>query len=172
MAGDRDAMVAFCERTYPRLVGALALHCGDPLMAEELAQEALLRACRRWSHVSGLESPGGWAYRVGVNLANSTFRRRRIRAQVEQRLRTEHRSHRDPDAGTAVAVRESLSELTDKQRQAVVLRFYLGHTAVEAAELMGSTPGAVRTLTHRALRVLRDEFDIDVVADEEVRDVS
>lgn len=67
---ERAEMEAFCADAFPRLVGALALHTGDLHLAEELAQEALLRACRKWSHVGRLESPGGWAYRVGVNLAS------------------------------------------------------------------------------------------------------
>lgn len=48
MTGVPEDLAAFCEREYPRLVGTLSLYCGDVLLAEELAQEALARACSRW----------------------------------------------------------------------------------------------------------------------------
>lgn len=49
--GDEEdaALAAFCHREYARLVGALTLYCGDGDVAQELAQEALVRACERWS---------------------------------------------------------------------------------------------------------------------------
>jgi RNA polymerase sigma-70 factor (ECF subfamily) len=60
----------------PRLVGALALHCGDRGTAEELAQEALARAWQRWTQVQQMQNPSAWIYRVAFNLATSWFRRR------------------------------------------------------------------------------------------------
>ena len=71
----------FCAAAWPRLVAAVSYHCGDVHVAEELVQEALVRACRRWSRVSGMASPEGWAYRVAVNLATSRWRRQ----QAERR---------------------------------------------------------------------------------------
>ena len=40
---DRVELRAYCETMWPKLVGGLALHCGDRMVAEELAQEALVR---------------------------------------------------------------------------------------------------------------------------------
>jgi hypothetical protein len=54
---DRDALEALCRREHPRLVRSLALYTGDALLAEELAQDALLAACRRWSEVQRMDSP-------------------------------------------------------------------------------------------------------------------
>lgn len=65
------AQERFCAAAWPRLVAAMSHYCGDVHVAEELVQEALVRACRRWAHVSKLSSPEGWTYRVAVNLANS-----------------------------------------------------------------------------------------------------
>lgn len=171
---DRAQMEAFCADAFPRLVGALALHTGDVYLAEELAQEALLRACRRWSTVGQMESPGGWAYRVGVNLASNVFRRRRAARRAHERLTgqqspVDRKHERLPDE---LIVRNALAGLTAPQRQAVILRFYFGLSSPQVAQVTGSTPGAVRALTHRALAALREqlgpEFD---VLDEEAADV-
>ncbi len=66
----------FCHEAWPRLVAALTNQFGDRWLAEDLAQEALVRACERWSSVRRLDSPIGWTFRVGVNLSRSSLRRR------------------------------------------------------------------------------------------------
>lgn len=77
MAGSgREELEKFCGQAYPELVAALTHQFGDRWLAEELAQEALVRACGRWDRVAGLASPVGWTFRVGVNLRRSRLRRR------------------------------------------------------------------------------------------------
>lgn len=176
MPDERSEMEAFCAATFPKLVGALSLHTGDRDLAEELAQEALLRACRRWSKVRQLESPGGWAYRVGVNLASNHFRRLRSARRARSRL---HRSgHTEASAAgdvvDSMVVRQALQELTEPQRQAVVLRYYLDLSVRQTADVIGSSPGAVRGLTHRAIKVLRghDGLDFSVPSRKGSADVS
>lgn len=169
--GTTDDMERFCASAYPQLVGALAHHFGDATLAEDLAQDALVRACDRWETVGDLESPVGWAYRVGVNLGNSWFRRRAAERRARARHGPTDQLHRDRDVADRLAVAEALQQLTRQQREAVVLRHFLGLSTHEAAEVMGSTPGAVRGLTHRASHVLRDVLDV-TVSIEEVSDVS
>lgn len=171
---EHGSQEAFCREAYPRLVRALDLYCGDHHVAEELAQEALLRACRRWGHVSGLQSPVGWCYRVGVNLARSQFRRRRVEARARNHLRGQARtSERTPAEAvdTALQVRAALDELTPRQREAVVLRYFLDLDMYETAELLDTTAGAVRASCHRALAALRELLDVEEPRDVEVSDV-
>lgn len=156
MSGDEE-FDRFCVDAWPRLVAALTLYCGDVHVAEEIAQEALLRAYQRWPTVAALESPGGWAYRVGINLANSLVRRK----QAESRARRRLANDRPPTLAapeTDMSVRQALATLPARTRAAVVLRYYVGFDAVETAAVLGSTPGAVRALTHRALRQLREQL--------------
>lgn len=164
---------AFCESVRPRLVAALAHYCGDVDLAEELAQDALLKACRRWSTVRETSSPLGWCYRVGVNAANSWFRRQAAERRAKRRLRPPPAFDEGGGHTDRLAVRAALQHLTGEQRAVVILRFYLGLSPTEIAAEKNSTPGAVRALTHRALKVLRAELDIDAATlDEEVRDGS
>lgn len=166
-----DDLRRFCEAEYPRLVAALDLHVGDVHVAEELAQEALVRAAKRWSRVSRLESPGGWTHRVAMNLATSWWRRR----QAEWRANRRTGGAPEPaelDVASRQAVRDAVAALPAKQRTALILRYYLDLPAAEAAERMGSTPGAVRALTKRAVATLRDELGPQAVEIEEVGDVA
>lgn len=157
MAGP-EGLTAFCHREYPRLVGALDLYVGDLHVAEELAQEALARASQRWVKVSQLESPGGWTHHVAMNLANSWFRRRAAERRARARLGSAVEIHEDPDTADRHAVRAAVSALPERQRTVLIMRYYLDLSAPEVAGRLGTTPGAVRALTKRAVAQLRDEL--------------
>jgi RNA polymerase sigma factor (sigma-70 family) len=159
-------LTAFVRREHPRLVRAADLLLDDRAVAEEVAQEALLRAASRWEHVSGLAAPGGWVHRVAINLATSQLRRRRAERRARERLagREDPPSPGDPD--TAMAVRESLRALPERQRRVLVLRHVLGWTAVEIADLDGGSADAVRQQLRRARGALRDALGIDLDEEE------
>lgn len=172
LAGETDGLEAFCQRTYPKLVGALDLYLGDVHVAEELAQEALVRAAKRWSRVRGLDSPGGWAYRVAMNLAKSWFRRRRAEARAYARIGVTDDA--EPDLGADVSdrssVRAAVGSLPEAQRAAVVCRYYLGMSGPEAAQALGISHDAVRARTKRAIATLREELGREVFDAEEAHD--
>ncbi len=156
-----DDFDAFCAAAHPQLVRALAHHFGDRYLAEELAQEALVRAGEKWARVRTLASPVGWAFRVGCNLGTSVMRRRGAeRRALRRRERVaQQRIHHDPDTPDRLAVTEALDVLTDAERRAVVARHFLGLTPSEAAEALGTSAGSVRVLTHRGLAKLREALD-------------
>jgi len=155
------ALVAFYRREWPRLVGAVHLYCGDLEVAEEAAQEALVRACRDWPKVSRMRSPSAWTYRVAVNLANAHYRRRRSADRARTRLEPLDAAE---DAGQAdrLAVRAALLKLSHRQRAAVVLRFYLGYSLAEVAAGVGVPVGTAKSLIHRALKALRADLSLDL----------
>lgn len=170
MSAPQD-LAAFCRQEYPKLVGALDLYVGDVYVAEELAQEALVRASQRWSRVSQLDSPGGWTYRVAINLANSWFRRRAAERRARERIGPLE-AHRDPDGAEGESVRRAVAALPERQRTALVLRYYLDLSAAEVAQRLGTTPGAVRASTKRAVAYLRDELRPEIASLEEDDDVT
>jgi len=158
----RQELEEFCSAAYPRLVRALALHCGDRHLAEDLAQEALIRACRHWRRVRTLQSPIGWAYRAGANLSTSQARRRAAEDRALRRVADQQgREWGLRDLDLTMDVADALSQLSDSHRAVVLLRYQLGLSATEAAETLNSTPAAVRALTHRALVALRVHLDFD-----------
>ena len=170
MVEQRAVLEQFCHDTYPALVGALSLTVHDRFLAEELAQEALLRACQRWSYVQDLQSPAGWCYRVAVNLGRNVLRRRGAERRANARLHAAAPNVLAPDPVDRVAVQRALAGLTRKQRNAVVLRFYVGLSAEETGATLGLSAVAVRGLTYRALGVLegllRDEAEPVEVRDD------
>lgn len=162
-------LTAFVAREHPRLVRAVDLLLDDRAVAEEIAQEALLRAATRWERVSTLTSPGGWVHRVAVNLATSQLRRRRLERRARARLERGDVST-TPDTAGALAVRDALQQLPARQRRILVLRHVLEWTASEISDLDGSSADAVRQQLRRAREMLRDRLGVDVT-EEETTDV-
>ena len=163
-------LAAFCREEHPRLVGALSLYCGDRDVAEELAQEAVLRAVDRWSKVRVMDAPRAWLHRVGVNLVHSWFRRRQAERRATHRLGRGDDHQPDADRADVVAVRELVAGLPRRQRACIVWRFYLGWPVADVAATLGVSDQAVAALTQRALKALRAELGEDRVPElEEAR---
>ncbi len=159
---------AFCEANKSRLVGLLTLQCGDPHVAEELAQDTLVRVCVRWRSVERMGNPEAWMFRVAINLANSYYRRKAAERKAKSRLDVPT-YHRDPDVANAVAIREALAELPKRQRAVLILRFYADLSTRDVADALGMPEGTVKTLSHRAIKTLR--ANITPVALREVTNV-
>lgn len=159
-----DGPEEFCHAVRGRLVGALTLATGQRAVAEELAQEALVRAWQRWDRVSRLDAPEAWAVRVGLNLATSWHRRRLAEWRANRRTGTAELAA-DDDRAVAVAVREAVSALPERQRAVIVARFFLGYDVAATAEMLGCAEGTVKSSTHQAIARLRT---LGLVEDEEV----
>jgi RNA polymerase sigma factor (sigma-70 family) len=144
---------SFCSEIRAGLVGALALYCGDRSVAEELAQEALVRTWERWDRI---ETPRAFTYHIAFNLARSSLRRRGSERRAKARLQSGARTVAEPqDSATAVALRQAVRALPDRQRAAIVARFYADMTVAEAAVAMGCAHGTVKALTSQAIANLR-----------------
>lgn len=155
-----------CDRIRGRLVGALTLATGDRGVAEELAQEALVRTWQRWDDVRTMTAPDAWTFRVGLNLASSWRRRRAAEWRANRRRGADREGHADPDGADVAAVRRAVAALPPRQRAVVVARFYLGHDVAGTAALLGCAEGTVKSATSHALANLRRAGLVD--DDEEV----
>lgn len=151
---------AFLVGEYPRLLGTLGLYVGDEALAEELVQEALAQALVAWDRVEAASSPGAYLHRIAMNIANSYFRRRRVAARARRRMGAEV-SHRDPDVAAVVSVQEAIAGLPRRQRQIILLRYQSDLTLQETADVLGMTIGAVKSLSHRATKTLRELLSSD-----------
>lgn len=136
---------------HPKLLAALTWVSGDPDLAREATDEAFARALDRWVRVRMMGSPGGWLYRVGLNIV----RKRSRRAADERRVvstfwRPEHVAE---PAGEIWAI---VQDLPPRQRVAVVLRYLLDLREREVAEIMGVSPGtAASTLAAARSRLAK-----------------
>jgi RNA polymerase sigma-70 factor (ECF subfamily) len=157
---DESAIREFLAMRYPRLVAALALMSGSRPAAEDAVQEALARAWERGERGEHIESPEAWVRTVAVNLMRSAFRRIRAERRAREELGSTMLS---PFAGTArsddrVDVGRALAALPRRQREATILRYYLGLSVEEIAGTLGVSGGATKTTLSRARRALADSL--------------
>lgn len=155
---------AFCRDVWPRLAASLAFYCHDRAVGEELAQEALTRAWARWNHVAAMESPEAWVYRVALNLARSQFRRSRAERRALQRSTVAHIA--PSDAADAIAVRQAVAELPERQRAALILRYFADLPVASVAEILDCAQGTVKSLTSQGIDRLRESFRVEELSGE------
>ncbi len=149
-----DDLDGFCRNQWPRLVGSLSLYLGRRDVAEELAQETLVRVCQRWRTVRSADSPAAWAHRVAFNLAKSHLRREATWRRVRSRAIEPARIVSAGDVAR-VATRDALQSLPAAQRQALVLRYFADLSVRDVAALMRCPENTVKIHTRRALERLR-----------------
>jgi RNA polymerase sigma-70 factor (sigma-E family) len=139
------------------LVRLAVLLVGDRASAEDIVQDAFLGLYRRWDRLPDTSAPLAYV-RVSVLNGCRTALRRRSRARSVGNL-----TERPADSAEAVAllseeqraVAGALRRLPERQREALVLRYYLDLSEAEIAAVMGISRGTVKSATSRALATVR-----------------
>lgn len=130
------------------------LMCHDWHLADDLTGITLAKLYRHWSRVRGLEHLDAYVRKILVRAWLDE--RRRPWRREDAREEVPDGALLDPsdllDGGSALAL---LAGLTPRRRAAVVLRFYFDLSVEQTAELLGCSPGTVRSLTARGLETAR-----------------
>jgi RNA polymerase sigma-70 factor (sigma-E family) len=150
----------FATAAWPGLLRYGHLLTGDRASAEDLVQTALLRTALRWGSIRS-DDPTAYVKtamaRLQVNRATRLLRRERVVDVVPER----------PAAGDAVAqvdersaMWQALATLPRRQRAVLVLRYYEQLSEREIAEVLGVSPGTVKSTASKALASLRSRVDV------------
>jgi len=132
---------------------------GDRALAEDLVQDAFVRLVGRLRHLR--EPNAFWAYlrRTVVNLATSHFRHRRVERAYLERLAAVPEAHANGNQELDESMHQVLLGLPQRQRAAIVLRFYEDLSDVQTAAVLGCSPGTVRSLVSRGMQTLREGLE-------------
>jgi RNA polymerase sigma-70 factor (sigma-E family) len=161
------ALAELCRTEHVRLVGLLALYVGDRHVAEDLAQETLVRLHQHWPRVREMAAPRAWLSRVGLNLARSWWRRHYAEQRAHRRVMSRASDYSEPEPADVLTVRAAVSTLPPRQRAALVMRYYAGLSVEDTAEALGCAAGTVKALTHRAIATLRTTLDLEEAAEKD-----
>ncbi len=142
------------HREYPRMVALAYGITGNRWAAEELAQEACLRAYRSWDSISGYDKPGAWLRRVTINLSNSFIRRRVSELRALERYVFNGVQPLADHSLEAKEFWEQVSSLPRRQREVIVLRYVDDLTTTEIADVLGISESSVRTHLQRGREML------------------
>lgn len=174
-SGDTEAFRGLVDRHKGRVFAILLSLTGDEDLAEELAQEAFVKAYAGISNFRQAASFGTWLVQIAIHSAKDHRRRmRRLRDwQVISLDALRERQHefepadtrRSADPGIAAEsdeetslVREAMAQLTPEYREVLVLKHFEGWSYEEIAASTGDTVGTLKVRAHRARRFLKERL--------------
>ena len=143
----------FVQASWPGLYRTAYLLLGDRELAEDLAQTALAKTYAAWSRIDDRAAAPAYARRTLINTASSWFRKKGWRNELPTSTMPESAYALDPS--TRPAVITALSQLPPRQRAVVVLRYYEDLSVAETADVLGCSPGTVKSQTFEAFAKLR-----------------
>jgi RNA polymerase sigma-70 factor (sigma-E family) len=158
-AGDAQAAVTTLYQVHAvGLIRLAVVMLGERPTAEDVVQEAFCALYRRWDHLG--DTSKALSY-VRSSILNG------CRSELRRRIRNEHRTAAEPGPGDSASaevaaligeehreVLAALRRLPRRQREALVLKFYLDLPEPEIAASMGVSAGTVKSTTSRALNAL------------------
>ena len=166
--GDRAAFEELVRRHADRLYAVVLRFLGDRQEAEEVTQEAFLRAWRGIDRFAGQSEFFTWLYRIGINEAK---RRAERRSPTEQSIsldeqptaaptdRRDEPQRRAEQRDLRLALERAVRALPPKYRAALILRDIEGLSTRQAAEIMELRESAFKSRLHRARLAVREAME-------------
>ncbi len=150
----RAAVTALYREHALGLVRLAYVTTGSRSIAEEVVQEAFCGLYRRWGQLSDTDKAVGYLRSSVLNGCRSAWRRAQRRPLIAHLPPAESAEAAALTAEDQREVAAALQRLPDRQREALVLRFYLDFTDAQIADAMRISPGTVRSTVHRAITAL------------------
>jgi RNA polymerase sigma-70 factor, ECF subfamily len=155
--GLAETFEQFYRREMPALV-AFARALSGAACAEDLAQDAMITAYRRWDVVSHFDVPSAWVRRVCANRAVSTWRRGTVEARALLRLGA-RRCLVEPIAADHEAFWAEVRRLPRRQAQVIALHYLYDLDIAGIATTLGCAEGTVKVHLSRGRTALATRFD-------------
>lgn len=172
LAGEREAFRILVERHSGQLFRLAYRMTGNEHDAEEVVQEAFLRAYRNLGQFGSRANFGTWVYRIAANYAIDRMRQRKNEdAKRKTPSATEEELEQDPldlvadekptpdrlaaNLELRKKMQEALKELSSSERTAFVMRHWEGCAIEEIAEVLKSTTSAAKNTVFRSVQKLR-----------------
>lgn len=164
--GDGEAFGALYARYVGRIYNYIYYRTGNAYDAEDLTARVFYRAMR---HIGNYRDRGlpfsAWLYRIAHNLVanwhrdNSRRREIPLEESVHARYTGGHPEHDLLQLEEEERLMRVIRGLTPERQQLLILKFVEHMSNAEIGQIMGRSEGAVKSLYHRTLLVLRDEYD-------------
>jgi RNA polymerase sigma-70 factor, ECF subfamily len=189
LAGDRDAFRVLVERHSPNVFRLAYRMTGNQHDAEEVVQEAFLRAYQKLSQFAARANFGTWVYRIAANYAIDRMRQRKSEDANREPAPRANDDGIEVDAMSFVPdsapnperlaqseqlaehMRRALQQLTPAERTAFVMRHWGGSGIEEIAEALKSSSSAAKNTIFRSVQKLRRALEPFVEARGQARSV-
>jgi RNA polymerase sigma-70 factor (sigma-E family) len=157
---ERDSFATVFNAHHRQAVRLAYLLTSDADQAEDIAAEAFAKVYVRWRK-GEVRDVGAYLRRAVANEANSKLRRRYLERREAAKRSGDDRGVVAVDDGAADRdqVWQAIARLPDRQRQAIVLRYYEDLTEAQTAEVLGCSIGTVKSQVSRGLARLHEVVD-------------
>jgi len=156
--GDRQAFGRLVDRNMKRTYSVALRLVNDRHLAEEVVQEAFVKAYQAIGSFRGDSEFTTWLYRIVVNLSlNAMKANKRTHMPLDSVLSASLTPVQEPseDSLRTDLIRKALTDLPALQQQVVVLRHLEGHSTREVSKILQCSEGTVKTHLFRGLKKLR-----------------
>lgn len=154
-----EPFAEFYRREFPKMVTLAVAVSGSRIAAEDIAQEAMVEASRRWNVVGTYDKPGAWVRKVTIQKASKTVRRIRVETAALLKMNTAAAIPAGPPDVEEVFA--AIRRLPTRQRAAVALHYVDGYPVAEVAQILGCAEGTAKAHLHKArsalAKALREE---------------
>jgi RNA polymerase sigma-70 factor (ECF subfamily) len=162
--GDAGAYRVLVERHMRQAYNLAYSFVNDHAGAEDIAQDAFIRAYRALPSFRGDAEFGTWLFRIVTNLSLNSLRHRKPLTDLEVAMESFPSSHDGTeDAANREEIRahmeKALHELPTLQRAVVILRHFDGLSTRQVSSILGCSEGTVKTHLFRGLKKLRAKLD-------------
>ncbi len=148
--GAEEAYDAFFTASWARLQGQAYVLTGNRELAQDLTQEALLRAWTHWNRIAGYDNPERWTRRVLHNLCIQSWRKSQVR-----RFGNPPEIPTTPEmAEDHVLLAKAMRLLPGEQARALLLHDGLGLTVAETAHELDVPQGTVKSWLSRSRKIV------------------
>ena len=161
LAGETAAFEGIVRRWQGPLVTLAYRFCRHPARAEELAQEAFVRAFRSLGRWRGDAAFSTWLFAIALNVCRSDLRRSRPPEVPIEELQVpasdapgDETERRERDE----IVRRAVKTLPSRYRDAVVLYYFCETDVIQAAAVLGIPTGTCKARLHRARALLKQRL--------------
>lgn len=163
--GDGEAFGVLYERYVSRIYNYVYYRTGDPYDAEDLTARVFYRAMRHISNYRNLGLPlSAWLYRIAHNLVANWHRdnSRRKEVPLEDGVFISrdgnHPEYELLESEERDRLMWIIRSLSPERQQLLILKFVEHLSNAEIGQIMGRTEGAIKSLYHRTLITLRDQY--------------
>ena len=146
------------EREYRSVYRTVRAMVFDASLAEDLSQEAFVRAYRSREKYRPTGPAGAWLHRIAVNVTISHLRREKLARIIGPKLLVGPGTGGYERVEAKTLLEKGMARLSPKVRAAVVLHYFHGYTRDEVGKILGIPSGTVASRIAKAMVVMRDEL--------------
>lgn len=159
LAGNTGAFRHLVEAYKDQVYNLAYRLLGDPVEAEDVAQETFVRAFKSLRSYDHSRPFGSWLLSITHHYCVDLLRRRKVQAGAfEEMARNPEAGREHTDLSRELEIRELLDTLGEEDRAVVVLKYWYGYDYREISQITGLTESAVKSRLYRARRTLAEEW--------------